>query len=85
MFNIFFIQQVKRVLPQWMKNPIDIAHSLFNDQTSIDDSTELSISTKTTLKKNKIEFLFPVQQTLIPFLVKNCENIAVRFVFTILI
>lgn len=62
--------QVKRVLPRWLSNPTVIAVNLQDLKTKVSDLNQLDKSLQKALKANGIKKLFPVQATVIPYLLE---------------
>ncbi|XP_026479910.1 probable ATP-dependent RNA helicase Dbp73D [Ctenocephalides felis] len=63
--------KVKRVLPYWLANPTVMSSDLKNNITSIDTIDMLNETIKNNLKALKIDHFFPVQTTLIPWLLQG--------------
>ncbi|XP_065168654.1 probable ATP-dependent RNA helicase Dbp73D [Atheta coriaria] len=63
--------QVKRVLPEWLSNPTVISVDLQNLQTKVSSIKCLSKQLRNKLKAENIKYLFPVQATVIPYLLNS--------------
>jgi ATP-dependent RNA helicase DDX51/DBP6 len=61
---------VKRVLPQWLANPSVVSCDLKDDKAPI-DSFSLDPHIVQILKQNCIQYFFPVQQQVIPWLISG--------------
>lgn len=62
--------QVKRVLPKWLATPTVISVNLQDLKTKVSDLKQLDKSLRKELKANGIKKLFPVQATVIPWLLE---------------
>lgn len=70
---------MKRVLPKWLANPSVISINLQNLNTKVNDLKQLDKGIKNLLKANGVEFLFPVQAEVIPWLLESNKNANIVF------
>ena len=68
-------KQVKRLLPKWIAEAKHIDSEIYSKKLSIDDATFLEDFSRSNLKEQNIEHLFPVQSCVIPkILSQNCQH-----------
>lgn len=65
---------MKRVLPKWLASPTVISVNLQDLKTKISDIKQLDKSLRKALKANGIKKLFPVQATVIPWLLEASKH-----------
>ncbi|CAB3239848.1 unnamed protein product [Arctia plantaginis] len=63
--------KVTRVLPHWLSHPITISTNLKNLSCHIEDQDWLHSTLKSTLLSEGVSNLFPVQETVIPFVLNE--------------
>ncbi|KAJ8963160.1 hypothetical protein NQ318_018625 [Aromia moschata] len=71
--------KVKRVLPKWLANPTIISVNLQNLKTKVSEVKLLDKSLRKLLKANGIQYFFPVQAEVIPWLLKANSHTDVIF------
>lgn len=71
--------KVKRVLPKWLANPTIISVNLQELHVKVKDMKELHKSLRKTLKKNGVKYFFPVQATVIPWLLESNKQAKLIF------
>ncbi|XP_023025923.1 putative ATP-dependent RNA helicase Dbp73D [Leptinotarsa decemlineata] len=71
--------KVKRILPNWLANPTVISVNLQNLQTKVSDIKLLDKGIRKLLKANGVEYFFPVQAEVIPWLLTSIKNTDVMF------
>ena len=64
-------QVVKRTLPKWIAEPKLVGADITRGKVAIDEADYLADSTKINLKDNNIKFLFPVQSSVIPYILSQ--------------
>lgn len=63
--------QVKRILPYWLSHPINISTNLHNLSCSVKHLDWLHSTLKSTLFSEGVTHLFPVQEKIVPFILKQ--------------
>lgn len=71
--------KVERVLPKWLTNPTTISLDLQNLNTKVSSQKQLDKSIRKKLKANGIEYLFPVQAQVIPYILESNAHASVVF------
>ncbi|XP_072398479.1 probable ATP-dependent RNA helicase Dbp73D [Diabrotica undecimpunctata] len=71
--------KVKRVLPSWLSNPTVISVNLQDLQTKVSDLKQLDKGIRKLLKANNIQYFFPVQAEVIPWLLETSRHSDVIF------
>lgn len=69
--QLFFLFQVARVLPHWLSHPRTISTNLKNLSCHVQDQDWLHSTLKSTLLSEGVTNLFPVQETVIPFVLNE--------------
>ncbi|KFM80031.1 ATP-dependent RNA helicase DDX51, partial [Stegodyphus mimosarum] len=73
------IEKTQRTLPEWLNNPAFISRDLQDEKSLISDITYLDAVTKKNLVKAGIQYLFPVQLAVIPWLMQcNQQSLYIR-------
>lgn len=67
-------ERVRHSLPQWLSNPTYISVNLQEKEIPISELSYLDLNTKKNLIKAGINFLFPVQLAVIPWLMQSKEQ-----------
>ena len=62
---------VKRLLPKWIAEPKHIDSEMYSKKLSINDANFLKDFSKSNLKEQNIEYLFPVQSCVIPIILSQ--------------
>ncbi|XP_063548814.1 probable ATP-dependent RNA helicase Dbp73D [Cydia strobilella] len=63
--------KVKRVLPYWLSHPYSLSTNLQKLTCVVDEQDWLNDTLKTTLKSEGVAHFFPVQEQVIPFIIKE--------------
>ncbi|XP_072944775.1 probable ATP-dependent RNA helicase Dbp73D [Epargyreus clarus] len=63
--------KVERVLPYWLSHPFSVSKNLQTLTCKVEEQTWLSSILKTTLASENVTHLFPVQEQVIPFILKE--------------
>ncbi|KAJ8928953.1 hypothetical protein NQ314_018405 [Rhamnusium bicolor] len=71
--------KVKRVLPKWLSNPTVISLNLQNLHTKVSEVKLLDKGIRKLLKANDINYFFPVQAEVIPWLLETNKHADVMF------
>lgn len=69
LFILFF--QVQRILPYWLSHPFSISTNLQKLSSTVEDLTWLDPSLRSMLLSEGVTHLFPVQEKVIPFILKQ--------------
>lgn len=65
---------LKPALPKWMSNPTVFGTGLHKQEVSVSELSYLDENSKANLKSSKIDFLFPVQLAVIPWLIESMQS-----------
>ncbi|GIY88142.1 ATP-dependent RNA helicase DDX51 [Caerostris extrusa] len=68
------VEKIKPILPKWLSNPSIIGIDLKEHKIPISDVTYLDDVSKKNLQEAGINFLFPVQSAVIPWLLQNNQQ-----------
>ncbi|KAL3289004.1 hypothetical protein HHI36_003447 [Cryptolaemus montrouzieri] len=72
-------KKVKRVLPKWLAEPIIISTNLSELKKKVSSVKQLDKDLRRKLKSNGVEYLFPVQAEVIPWLLTACDHSTILF------
>lgn len=68
------IEKVKPILPKWLINPLIIANHLQEHEIPVSEISYLDSISKKNLQNYGIDFFFPVQSAVIPWLLQNSQH-----------